>query len=44
MTGKCRSTLTILPDGRYHLDESWQWTSSDGSSGQSAIEEIMSEE
>jgi hypothetical protein len=27
-----------------YLDESWQWTSSDGSSGQSAIEEIMSEE
>jgi hypothetical protein len=26
------------------LDESWQWTSGDGSSGQSAIEEIISEE
>ena len=40
MTGMCRSTLTILEDGRYYLDESWQWTSGDGSSGQSAIVEI----
>jgi len=41
MTGKCHSMLTILPDGRYHLDERWQWTSGDQSSGQSAVEEFV---
>ena len=40
MSGKCRSTLTILPDGRYRLDEKWQWTSGDQSAGESVIEEI----
>jgi hypothetical protein len=37
MTGKCRSTPTRLPDGRIRLDEEWQWTSGDLSSGTSAI-------
>src|SRR4029077_8110782 len=26
MTGTCRSTLRILPDGRYRLHEKWAWT------------------
>ena len=40
MTGQCRSTLTILPDGRYRLDEKWQWTSGDRSAGESVVEEF----
>ena len=40
MTGRCRSTLTVLEDGRYRLDEDWQWTSGDQSRGRSVIEEI----
>ena len=39
MTGECRSTLTVLPDGRYRLDENWRWTCGDGSGGRSTIEE-----
>jgi hypothetical protein len=39
MTGECRSTLTVLEDGRYRLDEDWRWTSGDGSRGRSTIEE-----
>ena len=40
MTGRCRSTPELLPDGRLRLHESWQWTSGDGSRGESIIEEI----
>jgi len=40
MTGKCRSTPELLPDGRLRLHEKWQWTSGDRSSGESIIEEI----
>jgi hypothetical protein len=40
MTGLCRSRLEILPDGRYRLHESWQWTSGDKSRGQSMVEEV----
>jgi hypothetical protein len=40
MTGQCRSTPTRLPDGRLRLDEVWQWTSGDHSSGTSAVAEI----
>jgi hypothetical protein len=40
MTGKCESVPEVLPDGRYRLHEKWQWTSGDGSSGSSVIEEI----
>jgi hypothetical protein len=40
MTGQCRSTPTRLPDGRLRLDEVWQWTSGDRSSGTSAVAEI----
>ena len=41
-TGKCRSRLEVLPDGRYRLHEEWQWTSPDTSSGRSVVEEIGS--
>jgi hypothetical protein len=40
MTGLCRSRLEVLPDGRYRLHESWQWTSGDGSKGMSIVEEV----
>ncbi len=40
MTGTCRSTPEILPDGRIRLHESWQWTSGDESRGFSVVEEI----
>ncbi|MGH7002846.1 MAG: n-acetylglutamate synthase [Alphaproteobacteria bacterium] len=40
MTGVCRSRLEILPDGRYRLHETWQWTSGDLSRGTSVVEEI----
>lgn len=41
MTGICRSTPELLPDGRIRLHERWQWTSGDLSRGESAIEEII---
>ena len=40
MTGECRTTPEILPDGRLRLDEEWRWTSGDRSSGRSVVEEI----
>ncbi len=40
MTGECRSTPEALPDGRIRLHEEWRWTSGDGSSGRSIVEEI----
>jgi hypothetical protein len=40
MTGVCESTPEILTDGRIRLHERWQWTSGDGSSGKSIIEEF----
>ena len=43
MTGICTSTPEILPDGRIRLHEKWQWTCGDHSSGESVIEEILSE-
>lgn len=39
MTGVCRSTPEILPDGRIRLHERWRWTSGDGSEGTSVLEE-----
>ncbi len=39
-TGKCFSTPEVLPDGRYRLHESWQWTSGDCSKGNSVVEEL----
>lgn len=40
--GWCRSTPTILPDGRIQLIEDWQWTSGNRAKGSSVIEEIKS--
>jgi hypothetical protein len=39
-TGVCRSVPEELPDGRLRLHETWRWTSGDGSSGESTIEEV----
>lgn len=39
-TGICHSIPERLHDGRIRLHESWQWTSGDGSSGSSIIEEF----
>lgn len=38
-TGICRSVPEVLPDGRLRLHEAWQWTSGDGSRGESVVEE-----
>ncbi|MFP5437547.1 MAG: n-acetylglutamate synthase [Bacteroidia bacterium] len=40
MTGICKSVPEVLPNGKIRLYETWQWTSGDGSSGTSVIEEI----
>lgn len=37
-TGHCRSVISLLADGRLHLDETWQWESRAGS-GTSTVEE-----
>lgn len=39
MTGICKSTPEILPNGKIRLHEQWEWTSGDKSKGQSIIEE-----
>lgn len=41
MTGICQSTPEILSDGRIRLHETWQWTSGDGSKGNSVLEEVI---
>lgn len=41
MTGICYSTPEILADGRIRLNETWQWTSGDRSSGHSLLEEYF---
>ncbi|WP_286883020.1 MULTISPECIES: n-acetylglutamate synthase [Sphingobacterium] len=41
MTGLCKSSPEILPDGRIRLHEEWQWTNGDRSNGKSIIEEIV---
>ncbi len=40
MTGVCRSVPTVLPDGRYRVEEAWQWTCGDRSAGRSVLEEV----
>ena len=40
VSGRCASTVEILPDGRYRLHESWT-VDGDGNSGSSVIEEIQ---
>lgn len=39
-TGICRSVPEVLGDGRIRLLEKWKWTSGDGSSGESVVEEV----
>jgi hypothetical protein len=39
MTGICKSTPELLPNGKIRLHESWEWTSGDKSKGNSIIEE-----
>lgn len=39
-TGMCRSMPEVLEDGRVRLNEKWKWTSGDGSSGESVVEEV----
>lgn len=41
-TGICRSTPEVLADGRLRLHEQWRWTSGEGGSGSSVIEEVPS--
>ena len=41
MTGVCKSTPEILENGKIRLHETWQWTSGDGSKGESVIEEQL---
>lgn len=40
MTGLCNSRPEIMSNGKIRLHEEWRWTSGDGSSGESVIEEI----
>jgi len=40
MTGVCQSRPEIMPNGKIRLHETWRWTSGDGSTGSSIIEEI----
>ncbi|GHH34706.1 hypothetical protein [Streptomyces candidus] len=37
-SGHCLSAVTLLPDGRVRLEESWAWESQEGS-GTSVVEE-----
>ena len=39
MTGICKSTPEILANGKIRLQEAWEWTSGDKSTGTSIIEE-----
>jgi hypothetical protein len=38
--GHCSTTISLLPDGRLRLNESWSWESKPGS-GVSAVAEIL---
>ncbi len=40
MTGMCRSTPEVMPNGKIRLHETWEWTSGDRSKGQSVLEEV----
>ena len=40
MTGICVSKPKIMPNGKIHLHEIWQWTSGDKSKGESVLEEL----
>ena len=38
-SGRCSTTISVLPDGRLRLDEGWTWETRPGA-GASAVEEI----
>lgn len=38
-TGVCSSTPELMANGKIRLHEKWRWTSGDGSSGTSVLEE-----
>ncbi|MCI1753159.1 MAG: n-acetylglutamate synthase [Flavobacteriales bacterium] len=40
MTGICTSKPEVMPNGKIRLHETWRWTSGDGSSGKSVLEEV----
>lgn len=40
MTGICTSTPEILESGKLRMHEEWVWTSGDGSSGRSILQEV----
>jgi hypothetical protein len=40
MTGEGLCIPELLADGRLRLHESWKWTTGDGSSGKSVVEEV----
>jgi hypothetical protein len=40
MTGACKSTPEVLPNGKVRLHEHWRWTSGDCSEGYSVLEEV----
>jgi hypothetical protein len=40
MTGVCKAVPEIMADGKIRLHEKWQWTSGDGSKGESVLEEV----
>ncbi|MEL7530451.1 MAG: n-acetylglutamate synthase [Bacteroidota bacterium] len=40
MTGKCQSKISLTAEGRYQLNERWQWTSGDLSEGESVLVEL----
>lgn len=40
MTGVCTSKPEVMPNGKIRLHETWRWTSGDGSSGKSVLEEL----
>ncbi|MBN7814290.1 n-acetylglutamate synthase [Algoriphagus pacificus] len=40
MTGICKSIPEIMKNEKIRLHETWQWTSGDGSNGESILEEI----
>lgn len=39
-SGRCRARTEVLPDGRYRLHETWEWTSGAAGKGSSVTEEV----
>jgi hypothetical protein len=38
--GACRARTEVLPDGRYRLHETWEWTAGAEGKGRSVTEEV----